>query len=479
MGYFFRFIRNGHRPVAALVYFWGIFSQQQLLHMNKPRILFATMPLDGHFNPLTGLAAYLDQLGYDVRWYVGGHYGEKVKKLGLTHYPFVKAKVVNQENLEAVFPERKKIKGTIAKLRFDINHVFLLRIPEFMSDLSDIREEWPFDLMVSDVAFAAAPFVRELWGVKTVTAGILPLAESDTNLPPSGMGMEPVDGFFGRRKQDFLRFLTQNILFKPCNDLHNQLRKQYGLLPVKGFVFDIIIHSADVYLQSGVPGFEYTRKKISPNVRFVGPMLPHSSNRKRGFAYANQLKRYSKVILATQGTVERDPEKLLVPTLEAFKDSDYLVVVTTGGSRTDELRLRYPQANIIIEDFIDFDQIMPHTDVYVTNAGYGGVMLSITNGLPMVTAGVHEGKNEIAARVGYFKLGVNLKTEKPTPAQIRQGVEQVLADPQYKRNVSRLGYEFDQYDANQLSEQYIRQLLAGDTVHATFLSTSLEVIARV
>ena len=97
--------------------------------------------------------------------------------------------------------------------------------------------------------------------------------------------------------------------------------------------------------------------------------------------------------------------------LEAFQNSDYLVIVTTGGSKTVELRQRFTADNFIIEDFIPFDEVMPYCDVYITNGGYGGVLLGIEHQLPMVVAGVHEGKNEIAARVGYFKLGINLNTE--------------------------------------------------------------------
>ena len=51
--------------------------------------------------------------------------------------------------------------------------------------------------------------------------------------------------------------------------------------------------------------------------------------------------------------------KIIVPTLEAFKDTDVLIIATTGGSRTQELRNRYPYANILIEDFIPFNDIMP------------------------------------------------------------------------------------------------------------------------
>ena len=428
--------------------------------MTTKKILFATMPMDGHFNPLTGLAVHLHNQGHDVRWYVGGHYGAKVKKLGLIHYPYHKAQVINQENLDEVFPERQKIKGTVPRLRFDLNNVFLLRAPEFITDVTAIHKSFPFDLLICDTMFSAAPMLRHILNVPVAAVGIVPLSETSKELPPAGLGMEPATGFFGRLKQDFLRFMTTRILFKPCDDLYNEIRQRYNMEPARDFVFDSFIRTADLYLQSGVPGFEYKRSEMSPNVRFVGPLLPYSSGIKPNFAHAAKLKQYKKVILATQGTVERDPEKILVPTLEAFKDTDHLVVVTTGGSKTAELRARYPQGNVIIEDFIDFNLIMPHADVYVTNSGFGGVMLSIQHGLPMVAAGVHEGKNEIAARIGYFKLGMNLKTETPTPDQIRASVETVLTDQTYRRNLARLRTEFAQYDPMGLSERYINELLA-------------------
>jgi UDP:flavonoid glycosyltransferase YjiC (YdhE family) len=151
--------------------------------------------------------------------------------------------------------------------------------------------------------------------------------------------------------------------------------------------------------------------------------------------------------------------KLVIPTLEAFKGSDYLVVAATAGSRTQELRDRYPQANLVIEDFVDFNYLMPYADVYVTNGGYGGVMLGITHQLPIVAAGVHEAKNEITARVGYFKVGIDLKTERPTPAQVRKSVAEVLTDPVYRQNVTRLSEELAQYDANALCAKYFAEVL--------------------
>ena len=229
-------------------------------------------------------------------------------------------------------------------------------------------------------------------------------------------------------------------------------------------LFDLLIKKADLLLQSGSPGFEYKRSDISSNIRFMGPLLPYINPNKTVDQWFDQrLYSYDKVILVTQGTVEKDVEKIIVPTLEAFKNSNYLVVATTGGSQTEGIKKRYPQKNIIIEDFIPFGDVMPFADLYITNGGYGGVLLGIQNQLPLLVAGVHEGKNEINARVGYFELGLNLQTEKPFPLQIKLAAEKVIADEKYKRNVEKLAAEFNEYNPNELCEKYVDEIFIRQT----------------
>ena len=239
--------------------------------------------------------------------------------------------------------------------------------------------------------------------------------------------------------------------------------EEHGVPVPKGNICDIGVRSASLVLQSGTPGFEYERSDLSENVRFIGPLLPRLKAASSGFQISDSKKRkYRRVILVTQGTVEKDPEKLIIPTLEAFKDSNHLVIVTTGGFGTQELRARYPHENILIEDFIPFGEVMPQADVYVTNGGYGGVLLGIQHKLPMVVAGLHEGKNEINARVGYFKLGLNLNTEKPSPQQVKASVEHVLTHHLYRENVEKLSQEFSRYDPELLCEKYVNYLLKGN-----------------
>jgi UDP:flavonoid glycosyltransferase YjiC (YdhE family) len=426
--------------------------------MTPLKIIFASIPGDGHFNPLTSLAVHLKSAGHDVRWYTQNLYEQKVKSLNIAYYPFRKALQLNHHNLNTVFPQRLKYKSQIKRLNFDIENVFVRRGAEFYEDLREIHNDFPFDVMIADVAFTGIPFVREKMGKPVLAIGVVPLMESSKDLPPYGLGLTPSKSLLGRAKQNALRWLADKVLLGKVNRLFQNILCEYGIAPTYTNVFDTMIRKSTLLLQNGTPGFEYSRSDLGQNIRFLGPLLPYRKETKAKHVVFPQPAAGKKVILVTQGTVEKDVEKLIVPSLEAFKDSDYLAFVTTGNSLTQELRKRYPQPHFTIEDFIPFDEIMPYADAYITNGGYGGVLLSIQHGLPMVVAGVHEGKNEINVRIRYFKLGIDLKTETPSPEQIYKSTIEILENPAYKRNVEVLRREFNSYDPKKLCERYVYEV---------------------
>ncbi|PSR53493.1 glycosyl transferase [Adhaeribacter arboris] len=425
---------------------------------SQKRILFACMPADGHFNPLTSLAVHLKAAGHDVRWYTGSIFAKKLAALQIPYLPFKHAQEITVQNIDEVYPQRREIKSQVKKLSFDICHYFILRGPEFYADIKEMEQAFPFDILIADSAFTGIPFVKEKLNKPVIAVGVTPLTETSKDLPPALLGLTPTKGIFGRGKQALQRFLAEKILFREPNKVMRRVLGAHGIDTGRYNIFDALIQKSTVFLQSGTPGFEYQRSDLSSHIHFIGPLLPYSESAYQPLPFLDKLKSYKKVILVTQGTFEADSSKLIIPTLEAYKNSDYLVIVTTAGWHTAELRAKYPYANCLIEDFIPFSQIMPLVDVYVSNGGYGGVLLSIANHLPMVVGGQHEGKNEICARVGYFKLGINLKTETPAQQQIKVAVEQVLTNKTYRENVRALAAEFTQYNAPLLCEQYVNQL---------------------
>lgn len=425
----------------------------------KKKILFANIPADGHFSPLTGLAVQLKNAGHDVRWYTGPSYAPKIEKLGIPYYLFSKAKEVTIHNIDEVFPERKAIKNHVKKIIFDICTYFIERGTEFYEDIKDINKSFDFDILVCDSAFTGMSFVKEKLHKHAVTIGILPLCESSKQLPPPIMGLIPAKGITGKAFHALLRLLTDKVLFKKPHALIEEQYRYAGMNRHGKNLFDVQIDKSTLFLQSGTPGFEYKRENMSPHIHFIGPLLPYNNGKPYTLRFEDKLCRYKQVLLVTQGTFEGDVNKLIIPAIEAFKHTDKLVVVTTAGWHTGMLRERYRAFdNIVIEDFIPFNKIMPLADVFISNGGYGGVMQSIVNKLPMVVAGIHEGKNEICARVGYFKLGINLRTENPKPEKIRKAVQEVSGNPVYQKNAGTLSAEFARYNPYKLCEQFIDNL---------------------
>lgn len=424
------------------------------------KILFANIPADGHFNPLTSLAVRLQSAGHDVRWYTGPSYVPKVQQLGIPHFPFRKAKEVTVHNIDEVFPERRHIRNHIRKINFDICNYFILRAEEFFEDIRDINEQFNFDLLIADSAFTGTTLTAAKLRKKIVVVGVYPLQVSSRDLGPTIMGLPPFSSAFGKMAQRFLKWTVDNVLLRAPNQMMRRLHEKHGVDMGNTNIFDAQLRAASLWLQSGAPCFEYHRSDLSGKIRYIGPLLPAAKNAGTELGFEEKIAAHKKLILVTQGTFEQDSRKLIIPTLEAFKGSEYLVVATTAGANTEALREAYPQSNIIIEDFIPFDAIMPYADVFVSNGGYGGVMYSICHELPMVVGGIHEGKNEICARVGHFKLGVNLRAERPSAQRLKAAVETVLSDENYRANTTAMAQQFAHYRPQQLCTRLVEELAA-------------------
>ena len=74
----------------------------------------------------------------------------------------------------------------------------------------------------------------------------------------------------------------------------------------------------------------------------------------------------------------------------------------------------------------------------MTNAGYGSVLQSLTAGVPIVAAGKTEDKAEVAARIGWSGVGIDLATSAPTQAGLRGAIERVLTEPGFRHRARAL-----------------------------------------
>ena len=85
---------------------------------------------------------------------------------------------------------------------------------------------------------------------------------------------------------------------------------------------------------------------------------------------------------------------------------------------------------------------MPEIDLLITNGGYGTVNMAISHGIPIISAGLTEDKEEVSAHVHWSGAGIDLRANQATPEAIRQAVEEIFTQPAYRERAQELSLEF-------------------------------------
>jgi UDP:flavonoid glycosyltransferase YjiC (YdhE family) len=193
---------------------------------------------------------------------------------------------------------------------------------------------------------------------------------------------------------------------------------------------------ADAVVQFTVPAFEYPRSDAPATLHFAGPLSATGSRAPLPGWWAD-LDSGRPVIHVTQGTIaNKDFAQVVTPTLEALADDDVIVVVSTGGRPLDTLPPL--PANARAAEYLPYDELLPRTDVFVTNGAYGGVQYALRYGVPIVATGGKEDMPEVGARVVWSGVGRRIRKEHPSPRALRRAIRGVLHDPRYREASGRV-----------------------------------------
>jgi UDP:flavonoid glycosyltransferase YjiC (YdhE family) len=265
-------------------------------------------------------------------------------------------------------------------------------------------------------------------------------------------------GPLGQLRNRVMNGVSRRVVFAPVTEHYERARAQIGLPPL-GMSLSDTLTGPYLYLQSTVPGFEYPRRDLPPQVHFIGPLLPDPPGDLQRPCWWGELADGRPVVLVTQGTLATDPRELIVPTLRALADEPVLVIATTGSDPEATLNaLGAPPANARIASFLPYGDLMPRVDALVTNGGYGTVQQALAQGVPIVVAGATEEKPENAARIAWSGVGVRLRTQSPSPDQIRAAVRTVLREPRYRLRAQAIRQEMSRYDAPRIGSDLLEQL---------------------
>ena len=405
-------------------------------------IIIATVPIHGHVIPLLTVARHFVDRGDRVRFITGSRFAPVLEATGAEHLPLpADADFDDRRDWDQIFPERAALKGSKA-IAFDIENIFVRPGRAQYDAVMAAHSAAPADVVLTDPAFAGGAF---LLGHPVssrpplVMCGVLPLMISSRDTAPYGMGLVPIRGPVGRVRNRVLAGAAEKI-FLPVTRIADQMFDDLHGRPVPFPILDWP-RFAEAIVQFTVPGFEYPRSDGPANLHFAGPISASGSQAPHP-SWWPDLDGSRPIVHVTQGTIaNRDYRQIIAPTLNALRDDDVLVVVATGGRPLDTLP-ELPD-NARAAEFLPYDELLPRTDVFVTNSGYGGVQYALRYGVPIVATSGHEDKPEVAARVAWSGAGRRLNTERPSPAAVRRAVHAVLRDGRYRAAAHRLAEQME------------------------------------
>jgi len=226
-------------------------------------------------------------------------------------------------------------------------------------------------------------------------------------------------------------------------------------------------------LQLGVEGWFFPRRDWPEGFRFVGVLPPAEepvggwTNLPRWWEEVKTARAVGKkVVVVAQGTVEVDPNDLIIPTISAMASREHVLVVAILGRKGAVLPREFSlPANARITDYLHYDAVLPYADAWVHNGGYGAVQHGIAHGVPMVVAGEGQDKTENAKRIAWSGVGLDLGRPSPTTRDVQAAVDSVLDIDGYKQRAQALRRESEGLSCFDAIEREILALLKSETLN--------------
>lgn len=410
------------------------------------RLLFVATPIYGHFAPLRSIAADLIGRGHDATFITGAAFEDAARSTGARFVPFHGAADID---VAAIVRDRADMPPGPDQVNHDMMGGFIAPVPvqhELVQHELARADGEPVVLITDSWALAGWPVALGAPGLRpaaTIGIGVSVLTSLSTDAGPYGLGLLPDTSEAGLVRNAEVN-AGYRAMMAPTQSLLEQVLTGLGVAGPVPFFFDGLADVPDRTLQLCPAGFEYPRTDAPAGVRFIGPLPaePLAAD-ERLPSWWGEVESADRVAVVSQGTLaNQDSSALFEPALRALADLDALVVLTTGH---DGPELKTVPANARVAGYVPFDLLLPHTDVLVSNAGYGGVLKALSHGVPMVVAGDTEDKPEVSARVAWSGAGINLASGHPDDEALGQAVRTVLAEPSYTRAAARLQAEITEH----------------------------------
>ena len=229
---------------------------------------------------------------------------------------------------------------------------------------------------------------------------------------------------------------------------YDAVRKRLGLPPLRS-LYDLI--EGDVTLLADVP--EYFPITDSPlRYRYVGPIMWRAALPKP--RWLGQLSQKRPTLYFTMGST--GDTRFFTEAVRVFGDTDYQVLITTGGLKVELDRL---PSNIFMEEFADGDALMAASDLVVSHGGNGTIYQALSHGVPVIGFPTMFDQEINLQRVEALGCGLRMDRRRTSADGLRSAVERVLEDSSFRTACARMQRRIAYLDGPRRAAVHINHLL--------------------
>jgi UDP:flavonoid glycosyltransferase YjiC (YdhE family) len=404
------------------------------------KILIASIPGAGHLNPLLSIASLLTEYGHEVAVQVSEDLRPAVECAGHRFLSEIPNAQTSGGYYFDTYPERMQKSPGMEMTGYDLVHFFARNIAAQFASLKMALYDFPADLILADsIYWGTLPM---LVGPRDKRPAIAHLGVSVVNIGSGkNIPMRPDETLEQREAELQLR---ERLILQPAQHAVNTALASLGYPALPCPILEAMTELPDLYLHPGIGSFEYPDS--NSKVQYIGA-LPTPAGQPTLPEWWQHLDRTKRLVLVTQGTVaNRDFGQVIAPALVALGGrEDVTIIVTTGGQPVESIPVAI-SSNARIVSFLPYAQIMPEIDLLITNGGYGTVNMAISHGIPIISAGLTEDKEEVSAHVQWSGAGIDLRTNQATPEAVRHAVDEIFTQLGYLARAQQLSVEFASHD---------------------------------
>jgi MGT family glycosyltransferase len=367
------------------------------------RFLFVVPPLAGHVNPTVSVARLLAQRGHRVAW--AGHVR------GVRHLLPEDAEILPLDDdgsdrvAGAMLDRARRLRG-LESLQFLWQEMLLPLARGMLPRLLESMAHYAPDVVIADHQALAGAFAARRQGVPfatfcTTSASIVdPLAD----LPKVKAWVDAQVA---------------------------ELEREAGLAPSASPETSsrlVVIFSTEALVGSD--------RSWPAHFQFVGPSIQDRPDA-TPFPWGSLVEKPR--VFVSLGTVSAESGKDFYDTLVgALADLDAQVIVAAPPALVPDA-----PSNFLVRERVPQLALLPRVDAVVCHAGHNTVCEALANGLPLVVAPIRDDQPVVAQQVVRAGAGVRVRYGRLSSASLREAVQRVLGEAQYRTAARRIRASFD------------------------------------